>query len=37
MMPERRRYPILVAFLSQTLVDLTDEVIDLFDRCLARA
>ena len=36
-MPERRRYPILVAFLYQTLVDLTDEAIDLFDRCLAEA
>jgi Domain of unknown function (DUF4158) len=36
-MPERRRYPILVAFLYQTLVDLTDEALDLFDRCLADA
>ena len=36
-MPERRRYPILVAFLYQTLVDLTDEALDLFDRCLAEA
>ena len=36
-MPERRRYPILVAFLYQTVVDLTDEAIDLFDRCLAEA
>jgi len=36
-MPERRRYPILVAFHYQTLVDLTDEAIDLFDRCLAEA
>jgi Domain of unknown function (DUF4158)/Sulfatase-modifying factor enzyme 1 len=36
-MPERRRYPILIAFLYQTLVDLTDEAIDLFDRCLAEA
>ena len=36
-MPERRRYPILVAFLYQTLIDLTDEALDLFDRCLAEA
>jgi len=36
-MPEQRRYPILVAFLYQTLVDLTDETLDLFDRCLAEA
>ena len=36
-MPEQRRYPILVAFLYQTLIDLTDEAIDLFDRCLAEA
>ena len=35
--PEPRRYPILVAFLYQTLVDLTDEAFDLFDRCLAEA
>jgi hypothetical protein len=36
-MPEQRRYPILVAFLYQTLVDLTDEALDLFDRSLAEA
>jgi hypothetical protein len=36
-MPEQRRYPILVAFLHQTLVDLTDEALDLFDHCLADA
>jgi hypothetical protein len=36
-MPEPRRYPILVAFLYQTLIDLTDEALDLFDRCLAEA
>ena len=36
-MPEQRRYPILVAFLYQTLIDLTDEALDLFDRCLAEA
>jgi hypothetical protein len=36
-MPEQRRYPILVAFLYQTLVDLTDDAVDLFDHCLADA
>jgi TnpA family transposase len=36
-MSDPRRYPILVAFLHQTLVDLTDEALDLFDRCLADA
>ncbi len=36
-MPEQRRYPILVAFLYQTLVDLTDDAVDLFDHCLAEA
>src|SRR5271165_2006498 len=36
-MPEKRRHPILVAFLYQTLIDLTDEALDLFDRCLAEA
>ena len=30
-------HPILVAFLYQTLIDLTDEALDLFDRCLAEA
>jgi hypothetical protein len=34
--PAERRYPILVAFLRQALEETTDEVIDLFDRCLAR-
>lgn len=29
-MPERRRYPVLVAFLRQSLVDITDELIDMF-------
>lgn len=33
----RRRYPILVAFLRQTLEEVTDELVDLFDRCLAEA
>jgi TnpA family transposase len=36
-MPEERRYPILVVFLQQSLIDITDEAIDLFDRCLAEA
>jgi TnpA family transposase len=36
-MPEERRYPTLVAFLHQSLADVTDEAIDLFDRCLAEA
>jgi hypothetical protein len=36
-MPKQRRYPILVAFLYQTLIDLTDEALDLFDRYLAEA
>ena len=36
-MPEERRYPLLVAFLHQSLVDVTDETIDQFDRCLAEA
>ncbi len=35
--PAQRRYPILVAFLRQALKGTTDEVIDLFDHCLARA
>ena len=36
-MPEERRYPLLVAFLRQSLVDIADETIDQFDRCLAEA
>src|SRR3954451_9264354 len=36
-MSEERRYPTLVAFLHQSLSDVTDEAIDLFDRCLAEA
>ena len=35
--PAVRRYPILVAFLAQCLADVTDEVIEMFDRCLAEA
>jgi TnpA family transposase len=34
-MSPQRRYPILIAFLYQSLQDITDELIDLFDRCLA--
>src|SRR4030095_1798715 len=35
--PAERRYPLLIAFLSQALADVTDEVIEMFDRCLADA
>jgi TnpA family transposase len=35
--PAVRRYPLLVAFLSQCLATVTDEVIEMFDRCLAEA
>lgn len=34
-MNPQRRYPILLAFLRQSLVDITDELIDLYDRCLS--
>ena len=34
-MPPDRRYPILAAFLQQSVVDITDELVDMFDRCLA--
>jgi hypothetical protein len=34
-MGPERRYPILVAFLKETMIDLTDEIIDVFDVCLA--
>ena len=34
--PERR-YPILLAFLHQTLTDTIDEAVDLYDRCLEDA
>ena len=33
-MPEERRYPILLAFLNQSLIGITDETIEIFDRCL---
>lgn len=36
-MPEKRRYPILVAFLTQTLLDVADELMDIFDTCMAQA
>lgn len=35
--PDYRRYPILAAFLQQTLEELIDEILDLFDRYLADA
>jgi TnpA family transposase len=31
---KKRRYPILVAFLKQTLITLIDEVVEMFDECL---
>jgi TnpA family transposase len=34
--PERR-YPVLVAFLHDSCAQITDEVVDLFDRCLSQA
>lgn len=34
-MGPERRYPVLVALLAQTLVDATDEAVDVFDACLA--
>lgn len=33
-MPEKKRYPILLAFARQALTDIIDETIELFDRCL---
>lgn len=36
-MAAERRYPILLAFLRQALEEITDETIDLYDRCLAEA
>jgi TnpA family transposase len=33
-MPEERRYPILLAFLHQSLIEITDETIEIYDRCL---
>ena len=34
-MGPERRYPILLSFLKQTLIELTDESIDIFDVCIA--
>lgn len=34
-MPVERRYPILMAFVQQILMEITDETVDLFTRCLA--
>ena len=36
LVPERR-YPILAAFLRQSVEEITDEVVDLYDRCLAQS
>ena len=33
-MPERRRYPVLLALLEQRLTDITDELLDMLDRRL---
>lgn len=35
--PEERRSPILTGFLKQSLVDITDEAIEMYDRCLWEA
>ncbi len=35
-MGEERRYPILVAFIIQTLLDVADELIDIFDACMGQ-
>jgi hypothetical protein len=35
--PAVRRYPLLMAFLVHCLATVTDEVLDMFDRCLAEA
>jgi TnpA family transposase len=32
-----RRYPILLVFLHQCLVDITDEIIEMYDQCLSEA
>jgi len=34
-MAPQQRYPILITFLRQALEDIIDELVDLFDRCLA--
>ncbi len=32
--PAERRYPALVAFLHESMIDVTDEIIEMYDRCL---
>ena len=34
-MGPERRYPVIIALLAQTLIDATDEAVDVFDACLA--
>jgi TnpA family transposase len=34
---EKKRYPILAAFAKQALIDIIDETIELFDRCLMQS
>jgi TnpA family transposase len=36
-MSDERRYPILAAFLHQSVVEIADDLIDTFDRCLAQS
>ncbi len=36
-MSEQRRYPLLLCFGAQAVVEITDELVDLFDRCLQAA
>jgi TnpA family transposase len=31
---EKRRYTVLISFLHQTMIDVTDEIIDMYDQCL---
>jgi TnpA family transposase len=33
----KRRYPVLLAFLHDSCAEITDEVVDVFDRCLSQA
>ena len=33
-MSEQRRYPIMLTLLNQSLIEITDETIEIFDRCL---
>jgi hypothetical protein len=32
-----RRYPIVAAFLRHSMEEITDELVDIFDRCLAQS